>query len=138
MLLVDIARPEFKERKRRRQIVVAALAVVVATVLTVIVYRLRPAAPTVERSTVWTDSVKRGSILRQVMPTDFGGALLNAFNGIAPDYYVGFDRNIPLRNRVAKPDQYRSELEYRQAELRLEELKKQVRIEVPNAPPNVI
>jgi HlyD family secretion protein len=30
------------------------------------VYRLRPAAPSVERSTVWTDSVKRGSMLRQV------------------------------------------------------------------------
>jgi HlyD family secretion protein len=56
-LVLDIARPEFKERKRRRQIVVAALAVVVVTVLTVIVYRLRPAASTVERSTVWTDSV---------------------------------------------------------------------------------
>jgi hypothetical protein len=72
------------------------------------------------------------------VPTDFGGALLNAFNGIAPDYYLGFDRNIPIRNRVAKPDQYRSELEYRQAELRLEQLKTQARIEVPNAPPNVI
>jgi len=63
---MDIARPEFKERKRRRQIVVSAFAVVVLTVLTVIVYRLRPAAPTVERGTVWTDSVKRGSMLRQV------------------------------------------------------------------------
>ena len=63
---MDIARPEFRERKRRRQVVVAALAVMVVTVLTVIVYRLRPAAPTVERSTVWTDSVKRGSMLRQV------------------------------------------------------------------------
>jgi outer membrane protein TolC len=34
---------------------------------------------------------------------------------------------------VAKADQYRSELEYRQAELRLEQLKKQIRIEVRNA-----
>lgn len=34
--------------------------------VTVVVYRLRPAAPTVERGTVWTDSVKRGSMLRQV------------------------------------------------------------------------
>jgi outer membrane protein TolC len=41
--------------------------------------------------------------------------------------------NIPLRNRVAKADQYRSELEYRQAELRREQLKKQIRIEVRNA-----
>jgi outer membrane protein TolC len=46
---------------------------------------------------------------------------------------VGLNLNIPLRNRVAKADQYRSELEYRQAELRLEQLKKQVRIEVRNA-----
>jgi len=41
--------------------------------------------------------------------------------------------SIPIRNRVAKADQYRSELEYRQAELRSEQLKKQVRIEVRNA-----
>ena len=67
------------------------------------------------------------------VPTDFAGALQNAFNNSAPDYYVGLNLNIPLRNRVAKADQYRSELEYRQAELRLEQLKKQVRIEVRNA-----
>jgi outer membrane protein TolC len=61
------------------------------------------------------------------------GALTNAFNNTAPDYYVGLNLAIPIRNRVAKADQYRSELEYRQAELRLEQLKKQVRIEVRNA-----
>jgi HlyD family secretion protein len=64
--VMDIARPEFKERKRRRQIAIAAVVVVVVAALTVVVYRLRPAAPTVERGTVWTDSVKRGSMLRQV------------------------------------------------------------------------
>jgi len=67
------------------------------------------------------------------VPTDFSGALQNAFNNTAPDYYVGFNVNIPIRNRVAKADQYRSELEYRQAELRREELRKQIRIEVRNA-----
>ena len=67
------------------------------------------------------------------VPVDFGGALSNTFNNSSPDYYVGLNLNIPLRNRVAKADQYRSELEYRQAELRLEQLKKQVRIEVRNA-----
>jgi outer membrane protein TolC len=67
------------------------------------------------------------------VPIDFGGALRNTFNNSSPDYYVGLNLNIPLRNRVAKADQYRSELEYRQAELRLEQLKKQVRIEVRNA-----
>lgn len=67
------------------------------------------------------------------VPTDFSGALENAFNNTAPDYYVGFSLNIPIRNRVAKADQYRSELEYRQAELRREQLRKQIRIEVRNA-----
>jgi outer membrane protein TolC len=63
----------------------------------------------------------------------FGDAIQNTFNNSAPDYYVGLNLNIPLRNRVAKADQYRSELEYRQAQLREEQLKKQIRIEVRNA-----
>jgi outer membrane protein TolC len=66
-------------------------------------------------------------------PVGFGGAVSNAFNNSAPDYYVGLSLNLPLRNRVAKSDQYRSELEARQAELRLQQLKKQIRIEVRNA-----
>jgi outer membrane protein TolC len=67
------------------------------------------------------------------VPPDFGGTIQNAFNNSSPDYYVGLNLNIPFRNRVAKADQYRSELEFRQAELRKEQLKKQVRIEVRNA-----
>jgi outer membrane protein TolC len=67
------------------------------------------------------------------VPTDFGGALQNSFNNSSPDYYVGVNLNIPLRNRIAKADQYRSELEYRQSALRIEQLKKQIRIEVRNA-----
>lgn len=67
------------------------------------------------------------------VPVDFAGALGNTFNNSSPDYYIGLNLNIPIRNRVAKADQYRSELEYRQAELRREQLKKQVRIEVRNA-----
>jgi outer membrane protein TolC len=67
------------------------------------------------------------------VPTDFSGALQNTFNNTAPDYYIGFNLSVPIRNRVAKADQYRSELEYRQAQLRREELRKQIRIEVRNA-----
>ncbi len=66
-------------------------------------------------------------------PPGFGGALDNAFNNSAPDYYVGMSLLLPLRNRVAKSDQYRAELESRQAELRLAQLRKQIRIEVRNA-----
>jgi HlyD family secretion protein len=64
--VMDIARPEFKRQKRRRQTIIAAIVVVIVAVLSVIVHRLKPAAPTVERDTVTTDSVKRGSMLRQV------------------------------------------------------------------------
>jgi HlyD family secretion protein len=64
--VMDIARPEFKVQKRRKQVIVGVVIVIVVAALTVVVYRLRPAAPTVERGTVWTDSVKRGSMLRQV------------------------------------------------------------------------
>jgi outer membrane protein TolC len=67
------------------------------------------------------------------VPVDFAGALQNTFNNTAPDYYVGVNLNIPIRNRIAKADQYRSELEFRQAQLRREELRNQIRIEVRNA-----
>ncbi len=63
---MDIARPEFKRQKRRRQTVWLAMGIVGLGALTVGVSRLKPAAPEVERSTVWTDTVKRGSMLRQV------------------------------------------------------------------------
>ncbi len=67
------------------------------------------------------------------VPVGFPGALGNAFNSTSPDYFVGLNLNIPIRNRIAKADQFRSELEYRQSELRREQLKKQIRIEVRNA-----
>jgi len=63
---MDIARPEFKLQKRRRQVVLILIVVVVIAAVTVVVLRLKPAAPSVERGTVWTDTVKRGSMLRQV------------------------------------------------------------------------
>jgi outer membrane protein TolC len=66
-------------------------------------------------------------------PTNYGGAFSNAFNNSAPDYYVGLSLDLPIRNRVAKSDQFRSEIEARQAELRLQQLRKQIRIEVRNA-----
>jgi len=63
---MDIARPEFKLQKRRRQAVLIVIVVVAVAAVAVGVSRLRPAAPSVERGTVWTDTVKRGSMLRQV------------------------------------------------------------------------
>jgi HlyD family secretion protein len=63
---MDIARPELKKRKRNRQLVYAGVGLIVVMVITAALTRLKPAAPTVERSTIWTDTVKRGSMLREV------------------------------------------------------------------------
>ena len=63
---MDIARPEFKRQKRRRQAVLIVIVVIVVAAVALGVSRLKPAAPSVERGTVWTDTVKRGSMLRQV------------------------------------------------------------------------
>ncbi len=67
------------------------------------------------------------------LPHNFGGALQNTFNNSSPEYYVGGQISIPIRNRIAKADQYRAELEYRQAQILQQEQQKQILIEVKNA-----
>jgi HlyD family secretion protein len=65
--MVDIQRDPSVLRKRRiRQWLFAAAGLVVIILITIAVSRLRPAAPTVDRATVWIDTVKRGSMVRQV------------------------------------------------------------------------
>jgi outer membrane protein TolC len=66
-------------------------------------------------------------------PSGFGDAFTNLFGYNAPDYAVGLNVNIPIRNRAAQADQVRSELEYRQAQVRLQQLQNQIAIQVRNA-----
>jgi HlyD family secretion protein len=63
---MDIARPSAAGERRRRRIIYAGIGIVLVALVTMGLSRLKPAAPTVERSTVWVDTVKRGSVLRQV------------------------------------------------------------------------
>jgi outer membrane protein len=65
--------------------------------------------------------------------TGYGTALDHALNNSAADKGIGFSLNIPLRNRYAESVQERSLMEYRQAELRLEQLYTQIRMQVVNA-----
>jgi outer membrane protein TolC len=65
--------------------------------------------------------------------TSYAGTLQNAFNNSSPDYLAEIQVAIPLRNRSARADQFRSELELRQAELNVVQQKKNLRIEVRNA-----
>jgi HlyD family secretion protein len=65
--MVDIARsPSVIRKKKIRRAIYGASALVVIILITVAVSRLKPAAPGVDRATVWVDTVKRGQMLRQV------------------------------------------------------------------------
>jgi outer membrane protein TolC len=68
-----------------------------------------------------------------IPPTGYGTALNSAFNDSAPDKGIGFSLTIPLGNKTAQSVQARSLMEYRQAELRLEQLYTQIRMQVVNA-----
>ena len=67
--MVDIARPDIARTKRIRRIVYGTGFAVVILLITAGVSRLEPAAPRVDRDTVYTDTVERGSMLRQVRGT---------------------------------------------------------------------
>ena len=65
--MVDIARsPSVIRKKKIRRIIYGAVGLLAIIVITVGVSRLKPAAPSVDRATVWVDTVKRGQMLRQV------------------------------------------------------------------------
>ena len=63
---MDIARPDIRKKKLRRQVVVLAVVAVGVTAAAWAVMRLKPAVPSVDASTVWPDTVKRGDMIRQV------------------------------------------------------------------------
>ncbi len=62
---MDIVRPDLKKKKRQRAIVIGAVTAVLVGVAVVFIARLKPAMPTVE-GPLFTDTVKRGPLLRQV------------------------------------------------------------------------
>jgi outer membrane protein TolC len=63
----------------------------------------------------------------------YGSTLGQIFRRDYPDYAVGAQLNIPLHNRIAKADAARDELQYRQSEVRVQQLNSQVRLQVGNA-----
>lgn len=67
------------------------------------------------------------------LPTGFGSMFQNTFNYSSPDYQIGMNLSINLRNRVAKADQFRAVLEYRQRQITFEEQKKSIRFDVRNS-----
>ena len=63
---MDIARPNPQRKRRRRRLLLAIAAAVVLGGMTAGMSKLQPSAPIVDKASVWTDTVKRGQMLRQV------------------------------------------------------------------------
>jgi outer membrane protein TolC len=67
-----------------------------------------------------------------VAASNYGTVLGNTLNNSSPDYGFGVNLNITLRNRTAQADQVRSQMEYRQSQMRLQQLYTQLRVQVIN------
>lgn len=67
-----------------------------------------------------------------VQSSNYGNVFSNTFNNTSPDYGVGVNISIPLRNRIAQADQARSQMEYRQTQMRLQQLYTQIKIQIIN------
>jgi len=67
--MVDIARPDLPVARRRRRLLIGGAVVLVLASVSFAVSRLQPAAPVVERASVWIDTVKRGPFVREVRGT---------------------------------------------------------------------
>ncbi len=111
---MDIPRTEAKAQKRRKRIIYGSIAVVALVALTLGVSRLRPAAPTVERSTVWTDTVKRGPMLRQVR--GLGTLIPEDIRWIPSETEARVERILVLPGSQVQPDTVILELSNPQAE----------------------
>ena len=63
---MDIPRPDVAKKKKARRIIYTGAGFLTVLVITVALWRLEPAPPRVNRATVYVDTVRRGSMLRQV------------------------------------------------------------------------
>jgi outer membrane protein len=74
-----------------------------------------------------------GCATTPTQPVGYGSTLNQLVNSTAPDKGVGLQLNIPIRNRAAQAVQIRSELEYQQAQMALQQTENRISIEVRNA-----
>jgi len=73
------------------------------------------------------------SYIPPAQPVSYLTALNQTVDSSAPDKGVGLTLNIPIRNRAGQATQIRSEMEYRQAQMRVQQIENEIRIEVRNA-----
>ena len=99
---MDIQRPSNARAKKIRRIIYSLVAVLCLAGATVGLSRLRPAAPSVERATIWTDDVKRGPMLREVR--GLGTLIPEDIRWIAAQTDSRVDRIVLRPGAIVKPD----------------------------------
>lgn len=108
---MDIVRDEsVKRKKRRKQVILTVMAVVAVLGITLGVSRLKPAAPSVEYGTIWPDTVKRGSMLRQVRGLGSLVPIPEDVRLIPAETDVRVERILILPGTPVKPDSLIMEL----------------------------
>src|SRR5262245_22211819 len=140
---MDVARPQSVARNKRiKRIVAAVLVLIAAAGVTLGLSRMRPAAPSVDRATVWVDTVKRGEMLRQVrgigtlvpeevrwIPATSDGIIeerkVRAGDVVKPDSILLVMSNPDVRQRATD-----SELQLKGAESDLASLRATIRNEI--------
>jgi HlyD family secretion protein len=101
--MVDIARPaSVKKKKQIRRAIYAGVGLLAIVLITVGVSRLKPAAPGVDRATVWIDTVKRGDMIRQVRGS--GTLIPEDIRWIAATTQGRVERIVLRPGAIVKPD----------------------------------
>ena len=99
---MDIARPELARAKKVRRAIYGSIALVALIIVTIGIAKLKPAAPTVDRSTVWSGTVARGNMLRQVR--GLGTLVPEDIRWIPAQSNARVDRIVLRSGAIVKPD----------------------------------
>lgn len=132
---MDIPRPDRVAARRRRRLLSSAITILVLSALSFVIFRLEPAAPSVEKTSVWPGTVQRGEMLRQVrgpgslvpeqiqyVQAETEGRveriLIQAGSEVTPDSII-----IELSNPALKQEAFDAEWAHKAAEAQLERLR---------------
>jgi HlyD family secretion protein len=99
---MDIPRPSVARQKKIRRTLFAVAGLVLIVLVTVGLAQLKPAAPTVDFGSIWPDTVKRGSMVRQVRGP--GTLVPEDIRWIAAQTSGRVERRLALPGTVVEPD----------------------------------
>ena len=105
---MDIQRPSNARAKKIRRIAYGTVALILIAGVTFGLSRLRPAAPSVDAGTIWTDTVKRGPMLREMR--GLGTLVPEDIRWIAAQTNARVDRWVLRPGAIVKPDSVIMEL----------------------------